>query len=425
MDALVGLWVFALGLAGYLIFARRSGDVLHPLAVFWGSWLLVFAFAHFNVPRSFDEPYYAEPFGLVAYGATFAGLISFVSGFLLVRPGLALPTAEDRIAWETRLRGGLDVGRLGVWTVLLFLVASVTTAFFIRRAGAIPLLSPRINELRLDFKLPYWGYLYDLHFAVALFASMLAVWTRGARRWAWVGLAIASTLLLMSGGVRVSPLTALAWVIVFLTYRPGRLRLRRVVLALLIVGLVFGVIEQYRRSTFRADPRLANPRLDMGVPATLWAHSAASFKNLQFTLERVSPLYMGLTSYDLPKTLYPTAREVDQEFSYLYGTHNTPTFLSFLYFDFGWGGLLLIPALYGAVVAFVYDRFRRRPSIFWLVVYVDFLLATALAFRTHRFFGNSLIFFAGIALLTQVLVARRSDASVALPLPTALGAGAS
>ena len=401
MDALLGLWVVVLGLAGYAFLARRTGDLIHPLALFWVSWLGVFAFAHFNVPRSYDEPYYQEPFGMVAYAVVCLGLLSFSAGFLLVNPKLRPPTREEQQGWEAKLRGAIHLGRFGLLTLGLFAIATATTVYFIVRIGEVPLFSPRVNELRLDFKLPLWGYLYDLHFTVALFASMLAAWHRGKRRMAWGFLAVVSTLLLMSGGVRVSPLTAMFWVVVFLTYRPGRVRLRRVLVAAVTAVAVFGAIEQSRRAMIRIDPNLANPRLDLSAPATIWAHSAASFKNLQYTLERVSPLYMGLTSYDLPKTLNPAARTVDDEFSYRYGTHNTPTFLAFLYFDFGWGGMLLIPALYGACAAFVYGRFRRRPSLFWTIVHIDFLLATVLAFRTHRYFGNSLIFFAGVALLSQ------------------------
>jgi len=401
LDALLGLWVLVLGLAGYAFLARRTGDLIHPLALFWVSWLGVFAFAHYNVPRSYDEPYYQEPFGIVAYAVVCLGLLSFAAGFLLVSPKLRPPSPEERAGWEDRLRAAIHPGRFGLLTLALFVVATATTAYFIIRMGEVPLFSPRVNELRLEFKLPLWGYLYDLHFTVALFAAMLSAWSRGGRRLAWGLLALVSTLLLMSGGVRVSPLTAMFWVVVFLTYRPGRVRIRRVAVAAITGILVFGVIEQSRRAMIRIDPNLANPRLDLSAPATIWAHSAASFKNLQYTLERVSPLYMGLTSYDLPKTINPAARAVDDEFSYRYGTHNTPTFMAFLYFDFGWGGMLLIPALYGACTAFVYGRFRRKPSLFWTIVYIDFLLATVLAFRTHRYFGNSLIFFAGVALLAQ------------------------
>ncbi len=416
VDALLGLWVLTLGVLGYAFLVRRTGDLLHPLALFWLSWLVVFSFAHFDVPRSYDEPYYQEPFGLVAYGAVFLGLIAFLAGFLLVNPKLSPPTPEEQAGWEARFREAIHPGRFGALTVAIFGIATATTVYFVIRLGEVPILSPRVNELRLDFKVPLLGYLYDLHFAVALFAAMLAVWSRGRRRWAWAGLAVTSMILLMSGGVRVSPLTAMAWVVVFLTYRPGRVRLRSVIAAFVIGITVFGVIEQSRRAIIRIDPNLANPRVDLSVPATAWAHSAASFKNLQYTLQRVSPLHMGLTSYDLPKTLYPRARAVDDEFSYRYGTHNTPTFLAFLYYDFGWGGLLLIPALYGACTAFVYGRFRRKPSLFWTVVYIDFLLATTLAFRTHRFFGNSLIFFAGVAILAQLWVSRRSAARGLAPV---------
>ena len=65
-----------------------------------------------------------------------------------------------------------------------------------------------------------------------------------------------------------------------------------------------------------------------------------------------------------------------------------------------------MPLLYGAMVAFVYRKFRSRANIFWLIVYIDFLLAVVLAFRTHRFLGNNLIWFGGVAVLVQLLAGK-------------------
>ena len=407
VDGLLALWLLALALAGYGVLARRTGDLLHPLALFVLGWLGVFAFAHLDVPRTYDEPYYALPFGLKTYLAVFGGGVAFAAGFAL-SDGRFEGMNRDRI-WAG-LRASVDHSRLGLVTLLLFGVATAMTAYFVVVAGEIPLLSPRINELRQTFKLRYLGYLYDLHYGAALFAAMLAAWSRTrAGRWGWSLLALASVLQLMSGGVRVSPLTALAWIFVFLALRPGRQRRRRVLVGVAIFALVFGVIEQFRRTQFRLNPELLNPRLDRSAAATVWAHSAASFKNLQLTIEQVtSPLHGGLTSYDLPKTLHPAARVVDEQINALYGTHNTPTFLGFLYFDFGWGGLLILPGLYGAVTALVYRRFQARPSVFWLIVYIEFLLAVTLAFRTHRFFGNYLLYFGLIAIGVELLAGRRS-----------------
>ena len=121
----------------------------------------------------------------------------------------------------------------------------------------------------------------------------------------------------------------------------------------------------------------------------------------------MDPIWHDSYPADMPKTIDPASRRVDQQINALYGTHNTPTFLGFLYFDFGWGGLLIVPALYGALTALVYRRFRAGPRLFWLIVYIDFLLAVALAFRTHRFFGNNLLYFGLVALLVELVAGRR------------------
>ncbi len=420
MDALLGAFVIALGGLTYWLLYQRTRDALHPLALFAGIWLAVFGFAHFNVARSYDEPYYAEPFGLLTYLVVFAALVSFAFGFWLVDPeGERL----DREGLNRRLGGSLDWSRLALVTVALFAAASAMTAFQIARLGEIPLFSPRIDQLRTEFKLPLLGYVYDLHYAVALFGTMLAVRRDGVRRWAWGAVVLASVLQLAFAGVRVSPMTALAWSGIYLLYWLPRVKVRHMVAGLALALTVFTVIEQYRRTMYEYNPALVNPRLDLSAPATAWAHTAAGFKNVQYTLRRVHPpLHMGLTSYDLPKTVYPAARDVNDEISYIYGTHNTPTFLSFLYFDFGWAGLLIMPGVYGALTAFVYGAFRRRTNLFWLVVYIDFLLAAVLAFRTHRYLGNQLIWFGGVALAVYLVTARR-DAAERVPDP-ALRTGA-
>lgn len=405
MDALFGTALIALGVVIYWGLLRRTDDALHPLGVFAGLWLGIFGFAHFNVPRTFDEPYYAEPFSATTYVVVLGSLALFAVGFWLVDPG-----AErlDRSVLRFRMREGVAWPRLRAVTLGLFAAASLMTAYFVRRAGEIPLFSPRIDELRQVFKLPLLGYVYDLHYAVALFATMIALQVRGrAQKAFWLVVAAASVLQLMFAGVRVSPMTAMAWAFIYMFYQGTRVRLRHLVIAAVAAGLVFGVIESYRRTMYVVNPALVNPRLDLGPAATAWAHTAASFKNLQFTLQRgASPLNMGLNSYDLPKTLDPAARAVDDQLSYMYGTHNTPTYLSILYFDFGVGGLVIMPLVYGALAAFVYRKFRSRANIFWLVVYIDFLLAVVLSFRTHRFLGNSLIWFGGVAVAVQLLAGR-------------------
>lgn len=405
MDALFGTALIALGAVIYWGLLRRTDDALHPLGVFAGLWLAIFGFAHFGVPRTYDEPYYAQPFVAVTYLVVLGSLGAFALGFWLVDPGA---DRLDRSVLRFRMREGVAWPRLKAVTLALFAAASLMTVHFVRQAGEIPLFSPRIDELRLVFKLPLLGYVYDLHYAVALFATMIALQVRGTgQRLLWGGVAAASVVQLMFAGVRVSPMTAMAWAFIYMFYQGTRVRLRQLVVAAVAAAVVFGVIETYRRTMYVVNPALVNPRLDMGPAATVWAHTAASFKNLQFTLDRgASPLNMGLNSYDLPKTLDPSARIVDDQLSYMYGTHNTPTYLSILYFDFGVGGLLVMPLVYGALTAFVYRKFRSRANIFWFVVYIDFLLAVTLAFRTHRFLGNSLIWFGGVAVAVQLLVGR-------------------
>ena len=322
-----------------------------------------------------------------------------------------------------RLQACLDTSALKAVVLVLFVMASLMTLYFIRLAGEIPLFSPRVDELRLIWKRPLWGYVYDLHFVVALLSTILAVESRRTTaRLGWVALGLASVMQLAFGAVRASPLEGLGWAGIYLFYRrSGAIRIRHLVAATVVVLGVSSGIEYYRRTPLRLHPELVNPRLDMSPLATLWGHTGASFKNLQLTLRRdVPPLDMGTTTYDLPKTFDPALRERDLEISNSLGVHNSPTYLFTLWLDFGLFGVLVVPGIYGALTALAYRLFRERTNFVWLVVYIDFLLASILAFRTHRYLGNPLLFFGPVAVVVHML-AGRSGRYGGPPLPDDLG----
>ena len=403
-----GLFMVA-GLVAWWAIVRRTGDILHPLGLMLLFWFLVFGYGHWDIPVTYDEPYYALPFDLLAYAVVVGSVTMFVFGYWLVDPDLPMADQEGLAA---RLRGAVRVPPLRVLTLVFFALASATTFYFIQLLGEIPLFSPRVDELRQVWKRPLIGYVYDLHYVVALFGTILADRANTTReRVFWGLLVIASIGQLAFGAVRLSPLTGVVWAAVYIFYRgAGRVQLRHLAaLGLVIIGLS-SMIEYYRRTPIRLNPEIANPRLDLGLAATIWGHTGASFKNLQLSLEKHVPfLGMGATSYDLAKTLDPVLRMRDEEISYRYGVHNTTTYLIPLYMDFGVFGLFVMPGMYGALTALVYRKFRERTGIFWLIVYIDFLLAVVLAFRTHKFFGNTLLFFGAVALLTQIVAGQGGD----------------
>ncbi|MBW3534522.1 MAG: hypothetical protein KY453_04800 [Gemmatimonadetes bacterium] len=408
-ETFLGLLFMLAGVATWVAIFRRTGDALHPLALLASLWLLTFGFGHWEVAATYDELYYREPFGAVAYLAVIGSLVSVVAGFWLVDPGLR---PLEREALAERLRSNARRGRLLAITLALFAVASATTVYFVWLAGEVPLFSPRVDELRQTFKRPLLGYLYDLHFPVALFAAILADRaTRRSERVFWIGLLLASLFQLALGAVRASPLTGFGWVAVYLFYRlRGRVRVGHLSAAAVVVAGVFIGIEYSRRTPVRLNPELLNPRQDLSSAATLWGHTGASFKNLQLTLRTTPPpLEMGAATYDLPKTLVPRFREIESDVSSRFGVHNSATYLLPLWLDFGLFGLLVVPGIYGALTGFTYRRFQERGTLLWLLLYIDFAIAAILAFRTHKFLGNGLIFFGGVALMVQLFAGREPD----------------
>jgi hypothetical protein len=295
-DALLGGLFMVWGVAAWWITARRSGDVLHPLGLMLLFWFLVFGFAHWNVPTTYDEPYYALPFELRTYAVVLASAAVFVVGYLLIDPQLP---RLDGDALARRLRGSVRVEPLRAVTVVAFLLASATTLYFYRLVGEIPLLSPRVDELRQIWKRPLIGYVYDLHYVVALLGTILVDRSRTAReRVLWGGLALASIVQLAFGAVRISPLTGIVWAAVYIFYRrAGRVRLRQLALLALVVFGVSSLIEYYRRTPLRLNPELANPRLDLGLAATVWGHTGTSpswaWARPATTSPRRSPLSCG------------------------------------------------------------------------------------------------------------------------------------
>lgn len=422
MDSLIGVLIMGAGVAGYGLVLRRTRDPLHPLGLLTLTWLLAFGFGHIRVSAVYDEPYYADPFHAVTYGVVLGSFLVFVVGFWLVDPGLPdLPSARV----SERVAASVDLGRLAWLTLGFFAVASVTTWYFVRVAGAIPLFSPLIAELRPVFKLPVIGYLWDLHVFVAVLGAVLLARSRSrAGTFFWTALILASLLQLAFGAARGAPMTAWMFAATTLFYvRPRRGLVKDMLLTVGMAGVLFFGIEHYRRGPYRLDPSIINQRLDLGTAATVWGHTGASFKNLQLLLVNDSPpLDLGINSYDLTRTLAPELRAREAELAGRFGVHNSATYLLTLYLDFGIFGLLVMPAVYGALTGLVYRQLRERATLFWLVVHVEVLLAVFLAFRTHRFVGNPLIFTVAVAALVWAAAGARRGREGIEPRPVGTAA---
>ena len=64
MDTLLGLTLIGVAVVVARHIATVSRDPVHPLTVFTLTWIGIFGVGHLRLSETYDEAYYAEPFGV-------------------------------------------------------------------------------------------------------------------------------------------------------------------------------------------------------------------------------------------------------------------------------------------------------------------------------------------------------------------------
>jgi oligosaccharide repeat unit polymerase len=103
---------------------------------------------------------------------------------------------------------------------------------------------------------------------------------------------------------------------------------------------------------------------------------------------------------------------------------NTYTFLTLTYVELGLVGVLVVPLLYSAAMGILYVRFRRRPTLPSMFLYLTFVPCWMWLFVTNGFSSLSFYLIAAFVVMLFMLHRMLVLAARAAPLPSGVTTGA-
>jgi hypothetical protein len=339
---------------------------------------------------------------------------------------------------QSRFRLGMAPLRDGTFVSLIVLMWAVTFAGylyseFINNPAGIPLLTKFLGaDIDLSQSAYHrWGK--DTRWAVVtpmlfILSPILYLTFRLNRRWPWRRIILVMALLYpVFGALKLSRSDIMiGWLNVAFTefcYRryTGRhvvsLSLRKLVLfALLALTILGGTLSarigssDYNAYAHAIGLKFAGGPRWMELVAQVYGYAALPFENFhQFYSTYPGGFHPGISVLRPFLSMVMQGRMADEmiktiPFTAVSTAAGSHTFLTMPYAELGMAGVLLVPVLYGVLMAVLYSRLRVNPTFVNVFVYTNFMFPWL-----FLYFGNGfsvLTFYLNSAVVVALLFLR-------------------
>lgn len=375
----------------YIIFYKKSGDVLNPPGLMVSSWLFTCGFSMLNL-GAFQTPWGSETYVVVSVTA---GIMIVVSLFLV-------KWKSARTAMTQIYRGEIireksfqpDCYR-NIWLLitLLCLLAvaveiheqgiglfNILTSDFVGRKSRYIMASSVAVEYMVNF-LPYCG-IFTLY-------SFL-VYKHQRRKWSllWLGIVLGGGcvyLLLLRSSRGHFLILLLGCIYVWHRYRG--ISLRQFGIFLLIISVFFGIFAILRFGDEQASEAVFSGEINNPAFNAFYNYVAYCYQNLDSLIQDPPPSTNG--KYMFSNFFQAMGEDVESEIvNYSIRGFNAFPFIYGYYHDFGLPGVVVLAGLTTALICYLYNLSNRDN---------DYSLVLAFYMRGiySIFFGNYILLFNG------------------------------
>lgn len=409
---IAGLWLPML--LGYVLFflllaltwIKYRLDIFAPYIVFSIVWLIGLSLAQLRLTQYEVE----HPIRIEFYLLTLFALFAFLTGsWLVMRRTLSITTIRKRL----NLHWHPLKFRLALF--IMFVTALIAMYYEYSRFGTLPIFSSNPEHLRVELDQVVSGWIHWISMFPVQIIMVTAVYIFSKqgllklRTYIALGAFVAANLALLSvWGSRVVLVPPIVVVVVAFHYLRRRLRPKYIALSLLLIALLLTIpplLRQkitYKHNDYLYKSARANIPKSMAWTLPVYISFSWNIYAANVVMENVprnKPYQMGAQMVLTPfwPLIAPVANIVaDYKLSRppLYSTgfvswHTTATYMAPLYVDFGVIGVLLGSLLLGIGVTMVYQRIRRSPTPFNVLLYGYLVYGLLMSIYVNWFFRTT------------------------------------
>jgi oligosaccharide repeat unit polymerase len=384
---LIGLSTLGIGI--FVTAYYYYDDLFSPIGLIGVGWFLPLAISQLYLSD------HQQVFDSLTFGAVLGSALSFIVGVLSVVKVRALQTTFKKKDWFAFY----DPMRLRLGVTALSVAATIAYWYEARAGVGIPLLMPAEERTLAYVTLPQ-RYIHYLTVSSIPAAALAIAYIRayGYRKSLWE-----SAILVLLMALLFSILARLQIIMVLLcglsvaNYTIKRLSLKSVAIlsTVLLMGFVWlsefrtGADVDYARRIYLLSglPEWAD------VAAWPYAYISLNFEFLRRVIHGDYPRTFGIMSFR-PLLAFSFTRELFPLPDFETEWFNTGTYLWEVYSDFGIGGCLTIPFLYGVLVGLFYKRVRTCRTMATVLIYGFVMYSVIFLFQGNSFAYPPLYFFA-------------------------------
>lgn len=375
-------------------------DILHPISTYSIFW---FGFAAISVNRLSDDQ---KPWSPYMWSVIIVSYFTFIIGYYLKD----IIKRKKSIIAEEDVKKEITIDKIKLLRVIK-VVFYLSIGFFIVEAailGFIPIFSDNMSAYK-DF------HIKGIHYFVvcAALIPMLCVIYKsigGEKKVIFyiifsymISVAILSRqLLIMQLGLHV----------ISYHYLVKKFKIKTMIVAFIILAIAFSLSFNIRKQDDNYIKSVMNFR-DDNISLTIkkpYMYIAMNFENLRNIVENFNDYQYG-TNVAFPVFAFTNTKKfINYDYQLEYRNNpifTTSTYMSDIYFDFGFVGVLLVPLLLGLLYRWLYDKIQHKVSIVNSMYFV-LLYCLAFCFFVNWYTNATIWFYMGILFVAHLYVSNDS-----------------
>jgi oligosaccharide repeat unit polymerase len=367
----------------------KGADVWSPGRLFAFIWILAIGLADLKLSKIQSE-WSAEGWILLLIGVA-----AFLMGVLFVNMlNFSHPRVPIREMRQSLRKEPIRHGLLFWLTVGTFVAYILSYGLNVYIQGEVPVFSERPGASRVGFGLFGIGLIIHAAPTIMLFVTQYFVLVPG-HRWRKWSLGTMFLVTLGSFFLLLYRFDLLIWAIaagVFLYYCSSWIRPARVLIVTAAVGGLFAWIRSIRLVGHIENFLYYQAKMTYDVRYAWltepYMYVVTNLENFVRATGRLDHHTYGYYTFNAIMSLSGLKHWIAEHFSlvdnpYLNSTYNTYSFLWVYYRDFGVLGLAVLPFVLGAVIAWLHNELRRRPSLLHVSLYGMAVFVIVISFFHH------------------------------------------
>lgn len=373
-----------------IYFMLSKNDIFNPVGIFTISWILLIGISRFKLS------YFQNDWSSLAWVIMLGSFISFLCGYYL--NNIYIFKTKKKFNYKN-----INVNRLLFIIYFLLLLSCISLFIEFKVLGYLPIFSKN----PLAYKEFYYKFFHYFVVLVGIIPPLTILYKacNGKQKVWYINIiCIIISILIVSRQLIIFQVTTS---IIVYNYSIKKIKRNHVIIATIIGIIVFSmgsILRQQDKNYMVSVSNFKNYELES--IAQPYMYFTMGFDNINNLVNNSVTFENGKIFMKAIEVFTGVKVNINDTTQYLVSKNFTaPTYLYFLYIDWGIYGTLIIPFCIGIIINLIYKQiYRNREVNFNIIIYSLLLYSLIFSFFVNWFYNTTMIFYVIVLIIIKIFI---------------------